>query len=205
MRWIVIALMLPATVSSTGAGTIGLNDFGSAAQVETFDFGDTEAGHNGILVSNGIAYNLNNAYRFRDTDCVSGICLGTYLDGSKFYITFDVPVDRVGGYLSGASDSLVLPFTIIRFFDTSNTLVGETLPVALTNTASSPSFFGFQTDGERIKWLEINPWAGLNIVTLDNFTSEIVAPVPLPPSIFQLLLGIGMFLLMRRRMKGAIT
>jgi hypothetical protein len=66
--------------------------------------------------------------------------------GALWTITLSTPVDRVGGYLSGAGDSLVASQTDIPYYDANNVMIGGTFhPVAVfPGGTSSPFFFGFE-------------------------------------------------------------
>jgi hypothetical protein len=77
----------------------------------------------GSLALNGVTYSFSpSGYRIDAYDqtgytCISGNCLGNYTTSALWTITLDNPADRVGGYLSGHGDSLVLSQTDITFYD----------------------------------------------------------------------------------------
>jgi hypothetical protein len=209
----VFFLTLVASLGANGiarASTIGPGAFGPQARVETFDFG-VVGGYAGNLVTADATYAFSapGGYRFVAYDalnyaCVSGICLGNNVADVTWTITLANPVDRVGGFLSGVSDSLIPSQSFLYYYDANNVLLGSNFPIPLGTTASSPAFFGFQTDADRIKTIRIDPRSEPFVTMLDNFTFEIVepSPVPLSPSSVHLFVGlcfIGLLAWRRRR------
>jgi hypothetical protein len=68
-------------------------------------------------------------------------------------------------------------------------------------------FFGYQSDSNNIKYIEISPHGGQQISSLDNFIFE-VAAVPEPSTWAMMLLGfagIGFMAYLRRRPSRAIA
>ena len=170
-------------ITQSQAGDIGPNDFGPTAYVETFDGSSPSSPRNGVIVLNGVTYGTSpqSAYQFvqynpLNYECVSGVCFATAITGSDFKIIFDSPVGKVGGYLTGEGDSLV--GAGITLFDQNNNLLGSISSFSLSSTAGSPAFFGFQSTGNDIKTVFIDPNVGQFFATLDNFTYESV-PAPL--------------------------
>jgi hypothetical protein len=187
VRVLVAQFIALATVVSSGpaqAGVIDPADFGSQAQVETFD-SQPVGGSAGPLKLNGVTYDfIPSVYQIVAFDklnymCIAGTCLGNLASGAPWIITLSNPVDRVGGYLSGAGNSLVASQTDISYFDANHVRIGGTFhPSALPNSSNSPFFFGFEDEADKIKFVLIQPSSGLFITTLDNFTTEVVAAVP---------------------------
>ncbi len=145
------SFVLAAALGVSGvaqAGTILPGDFGPQAQIDTFDYG-TVGNYAGNFATADVTYAFSapGGYRFVAYDplnylCVAGVCLSNNVSGATWTITLSSPVDPVGGYLTGAADSLILSQTTINFYDANGTLLGTTIPVSLVNTASSPAFFG---------------------------------------------------------------
>jgi len=204
----VVALFGFLFVTQAASGTvITPGNFSSKATVETFDalpVGEYE----GALDLNGVNYAFSPPnYRILAANpanylCVSGNCLGNNASGAFWTITLSSPVNLVGGYLSGAGDNLVPAFTDITFYDASNTLLGSIHPVSVNSNASSPSFFGFESDDEPIKYIRIKPNSGPFVTTLDNFTTEILTPVPEPSTWAMLLLGFAAITLLSGRARS---
>jgi len=75
-RYFYLAQASQISTSQSHAGTIGPNDFGGSARIETFDFGTPGVGFVGSLVSNGVSYDfVQPAYTFaafNSGHCVSG-------------------------------------------------------------------------------------------------------------------------------------
>jgi len=175
-----LLVLLPITIGApkSYATIIGPNDFGPQAQIETFD--------SGSFVNNGVTYSFPpfGGYQFVAADplnylCVSGICLANYNTGTHLEISLSNPVNRVGGYLTGAGDSLIPSQTFVSYYDASNDLLGSFSPISQSLAASSPAFFGFQTDAGLISRIVIVPNPTQTLFTLDNFTYEITS-VPGP-------------------------
>jgi hypothetical protein len=200
------------SAGSVLAGVISPNNFGPSAQIETFD-SQSVGSNSGALSLNGVTYDFSpSGYRIVAVDhanylCVAGTCLGNNASGAFWTITLSNPVDRVGGYLSGAGDSLVASQTDITYYDANNVLLGGAFhPIPQTNTASSPAFFGFESDADPIKFVRIHPSGGPFVTTLDNFTTEILAPVPLGHSTWPMtLLGLACVGFMAHRRKSGMT
>jgi hypothetical protein len=211
MRWIlVVAAALFGAAGIVHAGTIGLSDFGPQARIDTFDYASV-GNYAGNFATADVTYGFSapGGYRFVAYDplnylCVSGVCLSNNVTGVTWIITLNNPVDRVGGFLTGAADSLILSRTSIGFYDADGILLGTTIPVTLVTFASSPAFFGFQTNANRIQTIRIDPRSdGPFVTTLDNFTFEVVqpSPVPLSPASLNLLAGICFLALLAWRRK----
>jgi hypothetical protein len=193
---------------SSRAGVIGPDDFGPGSVVQTFDalsgdfyYGYYEAasylGVYGPLVLNGVTYATSapDIYTIpHGPDCFSGQCFGIYISNASFIITLDNAVERVGGYLLGRSDQQPQ----VNYYDANHVPLYGVHPDQIDN--SSLYFFGFQSDNNDIKYVEIYPNAGQGMATLDNFTYEI-ASVPEPSIWAMMILGFaGMaFMAYRRR------
>jgi hypothetical protein len=177
------------------AGVIGPGDFGPDAVTQTFDTLSENNGAYGPLVLDGVTYStsLPDMYRIvSGSYCLSGLCFGNYVSSASFTITLDNPVERVGGYLLG---STFLPYVIL--YDVNH--------VAIDGFDAS-YFFGYQSDSNNIKYIDISPHGGQLISSLDNFTYE-VAAVPEPSTWAMMILGfagIG-FMAYRRKSKLALT
>jgi hypothetical protein len=205
-----LALALGSTTPSH-AGTIGPNDFGPSAYVETFD-PNTVGNYSGDAVATWGTISLGGSYRMllkttaQSYDCIVDYCLGNNVTGATWNIVLTDPVDRVGGYLGGGN--LVPSQTRIYFYDINDALLGYAFPIPILTISPSPAFFGFQTEAGRIKRVWIDPQNGLSVTTLDNFTFEIVPPssVPLAPSAVVHLTALGLLALLawRRKRKDAI-
>jgi hypothetical protein len=125
-------------------------------------------------------------------------------------ITLPSPVDRVGGYLSGAGDSLIPSLTDIYYYDNNFTFIGASQPVTQSNSSSSPAFFGFESPTNEIKYLRIRPRMGSPALpTLDNFTTEVLTAAVPEPSTWALLIlgfaGIGYMAYRRRSRPRALA
>jgi hypothetical protein len=204
-----VALALVASAAPAFAGVIGPGDFGSQAQIETFDsqpLGDTA----GPLILNGVTYDTT-VYKIYASDpanyqCVSGRCLSTFVSGVGFTITLSSPVDRVGGYLNGVN--LVASETDITYYDENDDRIGGTFhPSLLANTSNPPFFFGFEDEVNKIKYIRIEPNYPLFVTTLDNFTTEILTAIPEPSTWAMMLLGFASvgFMTYRRCKVAAVT
>ena len=175
------------------AGVITPADFGSQAIVETFD-SQAVGGDYSPLVLNGVKYSRTpNVYEIVAANPTNYICSagsGTCLvTGESLTITLSTPVDRVGGYLSGAGDNLTGPGTDLYYYDANNVLLGGAFHPIPVQTSSSPFFFGFESTENEIKYIRIKPSSGPFITTLDNFTTEILTPVPEPSTWAMMILG----------------
>jgi hypothetical protein len=207
LRTLVGSLALIAGFGQTAASVITPADFGSAAQVQTFDSLPV-GGSADPLVLNGVTYSFSPGGHYIlaanpvNYVCISGNCLSNAGSGASWFITLSTPVDRVGGYLTGISDSLTLPGTDVTYYDVNNVRIGGTFhPISLNGTASSPSFFGFESAANEIKFIRIKTDASFGM-TLDNFTTEVLAPVPEPSTWAMMIIGfIGVGLIANRRRK----
>lgn len=192
------------------AGVIDPAGFGGLAHTQTFD-SQAVGSAAGSLVLDGVTYSfLPGGYQIVAADapnymCIAGNCLGNLASGAFWTITLSVAVDRVGGYLSGAGDNLIPAQTDITYYDVNNVQIGDTFhPITQSNKASSPAFFGFESDASPIMFVRIRPNSGPFITTLDNFTTEILAPVPEPSTWAMMILGFaGVGFMTYRRRKGA--
>jgi hypothetical protein len=183
---LLVSLTITIGAPKSYATTIGPSDFGPQAQIETFD-SQSIGNSAGSFVNNGVTYSFPpfGGYQFVNADplnylCISGICLANYNTGVSFEISLDNSVNRVGGYLTGAGDSLIPSQTFVSYYDASNDLLGSSSPISLSLAAGSPAFFGFQTDASLISRIVIVPNPTQTLITLDNFTYEITSSVPGP-------------------------
>ena len=187
MRLSAIAALLGVALAtgygeSSRAGVIGPGDFGPGAVVQTFDaLTENYFGTYGPLVLDGVTYStsLPDMYRIpRGSDCFSGSCFGIHVQGAWFTITLDNPAERIGGYLLGPTFD---PY--VTLYDVNHD--------ALTGFNAS-YFFGFQSDSNNIKYIDVIPRSGVFGAALDNFTYEIASPVaavPEPSTWAMLLIG----------------
>jgi hypothetical protein len=188
MRLSVIAALLGGVLAagfseSVCATVIGPGDFGPDAIVQTFDSLPVNyMGSYGPLVLNGVTYATSSPDMYtiqQGPGCVSGQCFGTYVDSASFIITLDDPVERVGGFIGGQT-----PYVV--FYDANHVALDGLNP---TLSSDGMWFFGFQSDSNDIKYVEISPHSGPFVSTLDNFTYESVAAVPEPSTWAMLLFG----------------
>jgi hypothetical protein len=118
MRGLKIFLSAAVVLGATPniAGVIGPGDFGIQAHVETFD-SLAPTSNSGSLLLDGITYSFTpSGYQILTADtpnylCISGTCLGNGASGAFWLITLATPINRVGRYLSGAGDNLVVSQT----------------------------------------------------------------------------------------------
>jgi hypothetical protein len=212
-------LLFAMGVGESHANVIGPNDFGPQAQIETFD--SLTAGSPQRLtplVLNGVTYDISGGNITEHVDplhnpnsgCISGACLATYSGfRSTWIITLDNPVNRVGGYLGGVN--FVASNTDVLYFDANNQVLTDLggqadfhpIPIPQTELGDRPAFFGFESDVDLIKYVQINADAGQGRATLDNFTSEIMT-TPLPAALPLLATGLGVMGLLgwSRKRKG---
>ena len=99
--------------------------------------------NSGALFLNGVTYDFTpSGYRIAAVDhanylCIAGTCLSNNASDAFWTITLSNPVDRVGGYLSGAGDNLVASQTDITYYDANDILLGGTfnpIPQAMRPT-----------------------------------------------------------------------
>jgi hypothetical protein len=190
--------------SESGAGVIGPGDFGPQAQIETFDFGTVGYVGPGPLVSDGVTYSFDSpdyykfvAYDPNSPTCVSGVCLSSYLDNASLTITLDNPANRVGGYLTGNVD---WGNSNIRYFDASSAFLGSGKAIPSVSNGGL-SFFGFESLADPIGTIELFLHPGPASFQLDNFTTEIVTPLPAALPLFASGVGALGLLGWRRRRK----
>lgn len=192
---------------SASALTIGPADFGSNAVVQTFNsLSENYYGAYGPLALDGVTYatSMPGVYNVASgSDCVSGQCIGTFSSGAGFIITLDTPVMRVGGYVHGRSDQT--PYVI--FYDANYVALDGLAPTLVNEDAF---FFGFQSAGNNIKYLQISPNAGQGIATLDNFTYEPLTAAAVPGPVVGAglpglaFVGVGVVAWFRRRKRKSI-
>jgi hypothetical protein len=185
MRVSAIAALLGVALAtgygeSSQAGVIGPGDFGPDAVVQTFDsLTENYFGTYGPLVLDGVTYATSSVYNTAGgSDCFSGQCFGTRSQGALLTIELDNPVERVGGYLHGRGDQT--PYAI--FYDANHVALGGLSPNLVSGGAylGGSFFFGFESDSNDIKFIELAPNSGVFIATLDNFAYEMASPVPGP-------------------------
>jgi hypothetical protein len=182
------AVLAAGGSESSRAGVIGPGDFGSNSVIQNFDaLPANYYGAYGPLVLNGVTYATSapDVYRISSgSDCLSGSCFGTQVDNASFTIALDNPAERVGGYLQ-------TPYNhpSVVFYDANHVFLDR---LYVDETNSAPYFFGFQSDSNNIKYVDIFPLSTPFSATLDNFTYEIVSTVtgvPEPSTWAMMLVG----------------
>jgi hypothetical protein len=218
-----VAALLMATPAN--AGTIVPSDFSAQATVETFDshpegfYGS--GGYGGRYINNNVSYyNVSNVSgETFDFALGSGSGQGNPGVNDAFNnvlsdqtnIVLGNPAGRVGFYLYGNLGNNPGAY----FYDSNNVLLGFSAALVLGGplyiNPSVPnrglSFFGFESDLNNIKTIEI--FANINHVSysfeLDNFTYEAVSPpVPEPSTWAMMIVGfLGVGWLAYRRKNGS--
>ena len=117
-------------------------------------------------------------------------------------ITLGTPVNRTGGFLRNGGASLNTRTSAVYFDDEGDILAASNVVDVSGN--GSVFFFGFQSDSDLIKTIQISPNNKTFVTTLDNFVTEL-DPIPLPAALP--LMGTGLavlgFLGWRRRKAAA--
>jgi hypothetical protein len=168
-------------VQASQADVIGPNAFSSNAQVETFDFGTPGVSGYGSVSSNGVTYTFGAPAVYRWATCPNtGTCLSSFVSGAVLDITFDNPVNRVGGYLNYNPDYYTGIPAEVDYWAADNTFLGWYTPVRADNDADDLWFFGLESLTAPIAHVLIKANAGQFAWQLDNFTSEVVSPAAVP-------------------------
>jgi hypothetical protein len=130
--------------------------------------------------------------------CQAGSCLANVAPGG-LVITLDNPANLVGGYLykSGYVD--------VGYYDAVGALVGSGLTISIDNGVGVYFFFDFESLNDPIKTILIDAGSGPGPpYNLDNFTTEIVTPLPAALPLFTTGLGaLGLFGWRRKRKNSA--
>ena len=209
--WLCLMTALLGGMPSAHSATIGPSEFGSGAQVETFDCG-TVGNWEGSMSSEGVTYSfIQSGYRFVAYNapngiCITGLCLGSHVTNASLTIVLDTAANRVGGYLTGSVSSSAG----VQYFDALGGLLGSATPILLS-AVGYPYFFGFESLANPIKTILIDPRSGQFSFQIDNFTRELVeystppSPVPISPTAFNLLTGICVLALVWRRRRQVVA
>ena len=189
------ALCLCAVAAN--ASTIGPNDFGPSAIVQTFNQLPVEGGANqSSFLLDGTTYSFSpGSFDITSTGCISGNCIENTVANAEWNIALSTPAFSVGGYLGSAGQlaGFNAQGTAVTFYDaTGTTILGVINPVGI-DPNSNTGFFGFQSDGALISFIRIDPNGSQSSVWLDNFTIETTPPsaAPLPAALPLFATGLG--------------